>query len=102
MTTARFWRVCGFVLLLLFVQQQVLTHALQHVAASQQIDAGDDDGDCQLCLALSGVQGVGGMPRADLPVDSATGGVMAFASSPAAPRRSSLAHAIRAPPQIQD
>lgn len=102
MTTARFWRACGFVLLLLFVQQLVLTHVVDHVAASQQLDDGEADGDCLQCLALSGIQGAGGMPSVDLAASLAATSRPAVTGRDDVPRRPASAHAIRAPPQNHD
>lgn len=101
--SAAFWRACGFALLLLFVQQLALTHALEHVAADiLQIEPEGDAADCPECLALGGLQPGGATPglawSAAAPGDAAV--ALALVTGPA--RRAPSSQAIRAPPANRD
>lgn len=101
--TTRFWRACGFALLLLFVQQLALTHALEHVAADVlQLDTDGDGGACHECLALGGLQAGGATPGMTWAAAGAAGNVLESALASAPARRPASAHAIRAPPENRD
>lgn len=101
--TNRFWRACGFALLLLFVQQLALTHALAHVTADVlHLEADGDTGDCPQCLALGGLQPGGATPAKawSAPGLADAGPTVVRATEPA--RRIATAHSIRAPPENRD
>jgi hypothetical protein len=98
--TTGFWRACGLALLLLFVQQLTLTHALEHIAADVvQLAPEDDAAACPECLALGGLQPgatTAGRPWS-LPLLADEPQILALAAGPS--RRPEAAHAIRAPPE---
>jgi len=101
--TIRFWRACGFALLLLFVQHLALTHALEHLAADTLLlDQGDDASDCPQCQALGGLHLGGGAAAASWLQASGSGGALGFVVAADPPRRIQTAHAIRAPPENRD
>jgi len=99
---AGFWRACGLALLLLFVQQLAVLHALEHVAADVlQFDADSDGGDCPECLALGGLQPGGGPPGQAWSSMRLADEGPAFVPVAGPSRRTEVAHAIRAPPGNQ-
>lgn len=101
--TIRFWRACGFALLLLFVQHLALTHALEHLATDTLLlDQGGDASDCPQCQALGGLHLGGGTALGQWLPASAGGGALGFAVAAEPPRRIQTAHAIRAPPENRD
>lgn len=100
--TLRFWRTCGFALLLLFVQQLALTHALEHVAADVlQLEA-PGDADCAQCLALGGLHPGGAAAGSPWSMAAPAAEILELAVTAGPARRPSAAHAIRAPPENRD
>ncbi|HEX6733363.1 MAG TPA: hypothetical protein VF096_01005 [Azonexus sp.] len=98
LTTAAFWRACGFALLLLFVQHLALTHPLEHVAAAVLV-ADQGDGDCPQCQALASLH-LGGEPALGPWLAAGAGdGLLGLAPDAAPWRRATAAYAIRAPPE---
>lgn len=101
--TSRIWRACSFALLLLFVQQLALTHALEHVAADMlHLDADGDAAGCPECLALGGLQPGGATAGSAWSVSGPASTPYALALATAPLRRVATAHAIRAPPDNRD
>lgn len=101
--TIGLWRAVALALLLLFVQQLSLAHALEHVAADTlQFTPEGDAADCPECLALGGLQPGGAPPgKAWLAMELADEGlVFVLVAGPSG--RAEVAHAIRGPPENRD
>lgn len=101
--TRRVWHACALALLLLFVQQLALTHALEHLTADVlQFEADGDAGDCPECLALGGLQPGSATVGQAWSAPDLSDTALAFVLAPAPARRPATAHAIRAPPENRD